>query len=62
MHSWTLTTVVWQLVTTLTDAGDIFTRQIVDPEIELGLVCTQRVTSSGTGRLGVLLPARIIVS
>ena len=64
-HSWTLATVVWQLATTLTDADDNFTHQIVDPGIELGPVCTQRVvvaTAGGTGRLGILLPARTIVS
>ena len=47
------------------DVDDNFTCQVVDPGIALRPVCIQRViapTASGSGMLGVLLPAQIIVS
>ena len=65
MHGWTHATASQQLATTMMDADNNFTRQVVDPRIVLGPVCIRRViavTASRTGKLGVPLPARIIVS
>ena len=64
MHGWTDATTSRQLATTLLDANNNFICQEVDSGIALGPFCIERViatTASGTGRLGVLLPARIIV-
>ena len=59
---WTDATASRQLTTILIDAD---ARQVVDPGIALETVCIRTVvvaTASGTGMLGVLLPACIIVS
>ena len=61
MHGWTDATASRQLATTLTNADDNFrlARWLIQGQ-RLGPVCIRQgiaATASGTGRLGILLPA-----